>query len=101
MLQNVVSTAMNDANVLMDRMGLPSFTKDMLEKVQGDVMIFMIALSLLTQLPTLNRDPSDFDVNTPGQGLMTLNNHLWGEDATRRQIDLLNTFDNPSKLQGS
>lgn len=37
MLQNVVSAALSEANALMDRMGLPAFTQDMLEKVQGDV----------------------------------------------------------------
>jgi hypothetical protein len=31
---------------------------------------------------------------------MTLNVHLWGEDPMQRQIDLLNTFNNPTKLQG-
>jgi hypothetical protein len=45
MLQNVVSTALNDANVLMDRMGLPVFTRYMLEKVQGNKQIFTMILS--------------------------------------------------------
>jgi len=54
MLQNVVSTALNDATLLMDRMGIPAFTQDMLGKVQGDALIFTIVLVFLMQLPTLN-----------------------------------------------
>jgi hypothetical protein len=81
-------------------MGLPGFTRYMLEKVQGDNLIFTMVLSFSTQQPKLIIDNPDFDISTPGQGLMTLNIHFWGDDAAQKQIKLLNTFNNPSKLQG-
>ena len=68
MLQQVVSAAIDEASTLMDKLGMPEFGEDMLSKIQ------------------------DFDMSTPGQGLASMNEHLWGENPQSRMLSILQGF---------
>lgn len=61
----------------MDKLGLPMFTPDMLQRVR------------------------DFDMKTPGQGLMTLNESFWGLDPEAAQLAFIKKFDTMKKVEAA
>lgn len=74
-LQNVVDGSVKKAHALMDKLGLPQFPPENLKRVQ------------------------DFDMKTPKQGLMTINEHFWGPDPEAAQIDFMKQFNTVAKVK--
>jgi hypothetical protein len=64
-----------EADARMDKLQLPKFTPEMLANVQ------------------------DFDMRTPGEGLMTVNDSLWGLDPEREQLKILRKYDTMKKVK--
>jgi hypothetical protein len=52
-------------------------------------------------VPVFNRSMlasvKDYDLSTPGKGIETMNDHLWGGNPAAKQLELLNTFNTTSK----
>jgi hypothetical protein len=44
---------------------------------------------------------TDYDIKTPGQGIMTFNKDLWGESPDAAQLDILNTFNTMNKIKSA
>ena len=61
----------------MDQLGLPKFGPDQLEDVE------------------------DFDMTTPGAGLMTLNAKFWGRDPEAAKVEFMKKFDTVKKVKGA
>jgi hypothetical protein len=74
-LQNVLEDAYKEADSRMDELQLPKFTPDMLGRVK------------------------DFDIKTPGAGLMTENDSLWGVDPESVQLKLLEKYNTIKKVK--
>ena len=49
----------------------------------------------------LTRVASYFDVRTPGAGLMTINENLWGNEPKKSQLKILNRFNDFKKIEGA
>ena len=62
---------------MMTKLRIPLFTADMLHRVV------------------------DRDISTPGEGLMTMNRFLWGDDPTSMQLEILNHFDTVHKVKAA
>ena len=77
MFRNLRSSTITNMNHLMNMMGLPEFTRPMLASVK------------------------DYDVKTPGKGIQTMNDHLWGEGPAAKQLEILNKFNTPSKAESA
>jgi hypothetical protein len=58
----------------MDKLELPKFTPDMLKLV------------------------TDYDMKTPGEGLMTVNDSCWGHDPETAQLEYIRRFDTMQKI---
>ncbi len=76
-LQKVLNDAARDATDRMDQLGLPDFTPDMLHRVR------------------------DFDMKTPGKGLMTENESFWGLDPEAAQLAFIKKFDTMKKVEAA
>ena len=75
MLRQVIDNTDNDQHERMDRLGIPRFTIDMLKHV------------------------TDYDVRTPGQGIMTFNKKLWGPEPEKAQLDVMKSSTRWTKLE--
>jgi hypothetical protein len=62
---------------MMTKLGIPLFTADMLHRVV------------------------DRDIGTPGEGLMTMNEFLWGDDPSSTKLLILNRFDSVEKVNAA
>ena len=77
MLRQVIDDTDKDQNERMDRLGIPPFTIDMLKHVK------------------------DYDVRTPGQGIMTFNKALWGPEPEKAQLDVVKKFNTIDKIRSA
>jgi hypothetical protein len=68
MLQSVVATAIQEASTIMNTLRVPAFGADQLSQVQ------------------------DYDMSTPGQGIETMNAHLWGKNPQESLLAILQQF---------
>lgn len=59
----------------MDKLQLPKFSPDMLQLVR------------------------DYDMKTPGEGLMTVNASCWGPDPETAQLEYIKRFDTMQKIK--
>ena len=66
-----------DQQDMMTKLGIPPFTVNMLHLVV------------------------DRDIGTPGEGLMTMNEHFWGDDPSRMKLEILNRFDTVEKVNAA
>jgi hypothetical protein len=62
---------------MMTKLGIPMFTANMLHRVV------------------------DRDIGTPGEGLMTMNEFLWGDDPSSLKLEILNRFDTVEKVNAA
>ncbi len=62
---------------MMTKLGIPLFTANMLHRVV------------------------DRDIGTPGEGLMTMNEFLWGDDPYSMKLLVLNRFDTVDKVNAA
>lgn len=76
-LQTAVNHSVYEAGQLMDQLGLPKFGPEQLEDVE------------------------DFDMTTPGAGLMTLNAKFWGRDPEAAKVEFMKKFDTVKKVKGA
>ena len=61
----------------LSTLGIPPFTANMLHRVV------------------------DRDIGTPGEGLMTMNEFLWGDDPSSLKLEILNRFDTVEKVNAA
>ena len=73
----VLHSFIQDQQDMMTKLRIPLFTADMLHRVV------------------------DRDISTPGEGLMTMNRFLWGDDPTSMQLEILNHFDTVDKVKAA
>lgn len=76
-LQTALNNSVYEAGQLIDKLGLPKFGPEQLEDVE------------------------DFDMKTPGAGLMTLNAKFWGLDPEAAKVEFLKKFDTVAKVKGA
>ena len=77
MLRQVIDDTDRDQHERMDRLGIPLFTIDMLKRVK------------------------DYDVKTPGHGIMTFNKELWGPDPEKAQLNVMKKFNTMEKIRSA
>lgn len=61
----------------------------------------MNELQLPQFTPTMLKMVKDFDMKTPGAGLMTENDSLWGADPERAQLQLLEKYNTMKKVKSA
>ena len=69
----------------MDSLGLPKFGPEQLKDVEVECINAGVRVVVLICT-------SDFDMKTPGAGLMTINAKLWGPDPVAAQMEFLKRF---------
>lgn len=73
----MVDCSVKKAHTLMDKLRLPQFPPEHLRRVQ------------------------DFDMKTPKEGLMTVNDHFWGPDPEAAQIEFIKQFNTVAKVKNA